>query len=120
MDKILSLIKGAWEFIKKFFIVIINGIINFGKHVVQWFRGLSLNRSRHIPFIMDGDKTKFKEQLKAARVENVGIFTKEATIINGVYDEITDEIINHEVIGADELDETTLKILGNESLVVLN
>jgi hypothetical protein len=57
-------------------------------------------------------------------VKHAGIFTTETEknvgIIQGVYNEVTDEITHAEYIEADGLDNQTRDILGNEKLVVLN
>lgn len=120
MDELKEIIANAWSFIQRIFTRIINGILNFAQHIVGWFRGLHLARERHVPFIIDAKNPQFKEMIKNARVEDVGIFSKEAQICKGVYDELTDEIIHNEVIGADSLDVTTKNLLRNEPMVVLS
>ena len=113
MDDILDLIKEAWQYIKKICKIIINGVLNFYSHVVGWFKSLSLNQNRDVPFIANANKAEFRQMIKEAPVKNVGIF-------QGVYNEETDEITYNEYIQADELDNQTRQVLGNESLVVLN
>jgi hypothetical protein len=113
MDEILDLIMEAWQYIKNICKIIINGILNFSRHVVGWFKSLSLKQNRDVPFIANADKAEFRQMIKEAPVKNVGIF-------QGVYNEETDEITYNEYIQADALDNQTRQVLGKESLVVLN
>lgn len=113
MDEILDLIMEAWQYIKNICKKIINGILSFSRHVLGWFRSLSLNQSRDVPFIANADRPEFKKMIKEAPVKNVGVF-------QGVYNEETEEIIYNEYIQADALDEMTREVLGEDSLVVLN
>ena len=111
MDKLIELIKKAFEFIKNIFWRVVNGILNFAKEIVGWFKSLNLKKGQEIPFI--AQKELFKDAIKNAPVRNVGIF-------EGVYDEVTEEITHVEYIVADDLDAQTRKVLGEEELVVLN
>lgn len=111
MNRIVEYIKRAFAFIKKIFRRIINGIINFLKDVVSWFKSLLLVQQRDIPFVADANQ--FKDMLKSAPVKKVGIF-------EGVYNLDTDEITYNQEIDADGVDAKTREILENEPLVVLN
>lgn len=113
MDEILDFIMEAWQYIKNICKKIINGILNFSRHVLGWFRSLPLNQKRDVPFIANADKAEFRKMIKEAPVKNVGVF-------QGVYNEELDEITYNEYIQADALDEKTREILGKESLVILN
>lgn len=110
-EVIINAIKAAFAFIRKVIRVIVSGILNFAAHIVGWFKSLNLEKEKDIPFIADPEK--FKEILKTAPVKNVGIF-------EGVYDEQNDEIVSNRLIDADELDDKTLQVLGDDSLVVLS
>ncbi|MBD5403141.1 hypothetical protein HDR58_10175 [bacterium] len=112
MDELLEVIKQAFTSLKNFVRKIINGIISFMGHVVNWFRGLHLNQERHSPFICNAQKEEIKKMLKSAPVRDVGIF-------KGVYDEQTGEIIHSELLDGDALDTQTKNILGDEAIVVL-
>lgn len=107
---IVELIKAACRFIANIVRKVIRGILNFAREVVGWFRSLTLDKEKDTPFIADA--TKFKEMLKTAPTKNVGIF-------EGVYNEDTDEITNNRYLEADEVDDRTKNVLGNEELVVL-
>ena len=113
MDEMLDLILEAWKYIKNICKKIINGILNFSRHVVGWFKSLPLNQRRDVPFIANADKAEFRKLIKEAPIKNVGIF-------QGVYNEETEEITYNEYIQADALDNQTRQVLGKESLVVLN
>ena len=110
-DSIIAAIKAAFRYIVNLVRKVINGILNFTKQVVNWFKSLRLDPQKDTPFIADASE--FKEMLKAAPKKNVGIF-------EGVYNEETDEITANRYLDADEVDQKTKDVLGNESLVVLN
>lgn len=112
----LSLIwQGLKEFFKagfNFVKTIINGVFNFFREVVDYFKELALDQRKHTPFIADSTSPEFREMLQKAPVKDVGIF-------EGVYNEQTEEIEDARMVEADELDNQTKKILGKEPLVVL-
>lgn len=109
---VIGAIKAAFRFVRNLVRYIVNGILNFAKNVVGWFKNIyNLDQNKDIPFIADASQ--FKEALKTAPVKNVGIF-------QGVYDEELDEITHNQYIEADALDEKTKQTMGGESLVVLN
>ncbi len=109
---IISLIKNAFRFIRNLVKVIISGVLNFARNVVAWFKKIyNLDKEVDTPFIADASK--FKEMLKTAPTKNVGIF-------EGVYNEETDEITHNRYLEADEIDDKTRTVLGDEPLVVLN
>ena len=90
---------------------VINGILEFAQQVVGYFRNLNLKPQIHVPFMANLDS--FKQELKNAPVKKVGIF-------QGVFNEETDKFEHINQVEADGLDETTLKVLGREELVVLS
>lgn len=104
-----TVISTIWEWIKKLFSTvasfvkeIIKGILNFFKDVVEYFKKLSLDPKKDIPFVIEASK--LKQQIKNAPVVDVGIF-------EGVYREDTDEITDLRLVEADELDEQTKNVL---------
>lgn len=110
ISNIIEAIKSAIRWIKNLVKRVINGIFDFLAYCVNWFKSLRLNKEKHIPFVADAKA--FKEMLKTAPTKNVGIF-------EGVFDETTDEIIHHQFIEADDVDEKTKETLGDEDLVIL-
>lgn len=105
-------IAGIFEMVVDFISLIIDGILEFSRHVVQYFRGLKLRKGRDMPFIANEQSEKFRQMIHQAPVKDAGIF-------QGTYNEDTNEIENCRSLEADELDEKTKQILGNEPLVVL-
>lgn len=103
-------LKGAarafWNAIKR----LVAAIVNFFTHVVSYFRNLRLQKNRHKPFV--ADLSKLKAEINDAPVKNCGIF-------EGVYDEVTDDIIHTQLVESDTLDAKTQEMLGNDKLVVL-
>ena len=112
MDEIKELISRALGFIKRLFVRIINGMINFFNNIVGWFKGLRLKKEEDIPFVINAKDPQFREMLKNAPQKNVGLF-------EGVFNERTDEITHHEYLAADAIDNQTRQVIGNESVVVL-
>ena len=110
MERIKQYIRQALSWLKQLLCRIINGVLSFVRHIVGWFHSLNLNKNKDIPFI--ADKEMLKEKLKNAPVKNVGIF-------KGVYNQETDEITHSEYVTADSVDAETLKVMGDEELVVL-
>ena len=116
-----SAILSALRWIKEFFRKVINGILNFARDIVAWYRGRSLKQGKDIPFILRADS--FKELIKNAPVKDVGIFSNEqknVSVMSGIYNEEIDEITDNQIIEADSLDAKTREVLGNEEIVVLN
>ncbi len=87
--------------------------IQFFKHVVSWFKQLSLDPQEDTPFIVDAEK--MSELLNDAPVVECGIF-------EGVYNEETNTITHHRLIESDDIDDQTENILSrsNNGLVVLS
>lgn len=110
-ESIINAIKAAFRYIVNLVRKVIQGVLNFFKEVVVWFKSLNLNPQKDTPFIADASE--FKEMLKTAPKKNVGIF-------EGAYNEEEDEIVSHRYLDADELDQQTKDVLGKESLVVLS
>lgn len=110
-DKMVDAIKAAIRLIKKVFIKIIDGVFDFLKHCVGWFKSLSLKQGKDIPFIADAKN--FKDLIAQAPVKDCGIF-------EGVFDSETDEISANQYVEADKIDEKTHKMVDGEELVVLS
>ncbi|MEE1542697.1 MAG: hypothetical protein UF067_09535 [Paludibacteraceae bacterium] len=110
---IISWIKNAISRLVGFIKKVINGIFNFAKHMVSYFKNLNLNQEEQTPFIANANTPEFKQMLGCAPKKNVGIF-------QGVYNDQTEEIEHAEYIEADKIDSKTKDVLGRESLVVLN
>lgn len=113
MEEIKELISQAIGYIKRLFVRIINGVINFINNIVGWFKGLHLKQEEDIPFVINAKDPQFREMLRNAPQKNVGIF-------EGVYNESTEEITHHEYLAADAIDNQTRQVMGNESIVVLS
>ena len=110
---IISWIKNAISRLVDFVIKFIDGILDFAKHVVSYFKNLNLDKDKQTPFIANANTSEFKQMLNRAPRKNVGIF-------QGVYNEETDEIEHAEYIDADNIDSKTRNTLGGESLAVLS
>lgn len=106
-----------WEGIKEFFqsvgnVIkkIIRGVLNFAKEVVDYFKSLALDPRKDTPFLIDSEV--FKEKIKKApRVKVEGLFTKQCGLLEGVYNEDTNEITNVRQVEADALDEGTQDVM---------
>ena len=85
--------------------------------VISFFKMQKLDQKKHIPFMAKGDSTEFRKLFHAPYPK-----AKEGycSLLIGVYDEQTQEIIVSKLIHAKLLDRKILEILGNENLVVLN
>ncbi len=109
---IIDATKAAFRFVRNLVRYVVQGILNFAKHVVDWFKKIyNLDKERHTPFI--ADMNKFKDMLNQAPTKNVGIF-------EGVYDEQANEITYSRELDADSLDDKTKSVLGDNELVVLS
>lgn len=85
--------------------------------VVSFFKMQKLDQKRHIPFMANGDCAKFRKLFHAPYPK-----AKEGycSLMIGVYDENTQEIIISKLIHAKSLDNKIIEALGNENLIVLN
>ena len=110
-ESIIDAIKAAFRYIVNLVRKVVHGVLNFCREVVDWVKSLRLNPQEDTPFIANASE--FKEMLKTAPKKDVGIF-------EGVYNEETDEITANRYLDADEVDQKTKNVLGNESLVVLS
>lgn len=109
---IIDAIKACFRFIRNLVRYVVQGVLNFVRDIVGWFRKIyDLDQEKDTPFIADASQ--FKDMLKTAPVKKVGIF-------EGVYDEEQDEIREHRYVDADSVDSKTRSVLGNDSLVVLS
>ena len=50
---LIEAIKGAFRYIVNLVRKVINGVLNFVKDVVNWFRRLNLNPQKDTPFVAD-------------------------------------------------------------------
>lgn len=112
MGTIIEYIKQAFALIKNLVVKVINGCVNFVKHIVGWFKGLNLIQKRDVPFIANANSQEFREMLKHAPIKNANIF-------EGVYNEETGKITHHTYLDADSVDQQTSDVLKNDNLVVL-
>ncbi len=87
--------------------------IEFAKHVINWFKQLSLDPREDTPFVVNAEK--MSEMLQNAPVVDCGIF-------EGVFNEETGTITHHRLIETEELDQQTEDILSRSTngIVVLN
>lgn len=108
-DFILDCLRALRDWIVK----TIQGVIDFLKDVVSWFKRLKLDKNKDTPFIMKGEE--FRRMLHQAPVKKAGIF-------EAVYDEETDEISASQELQADGLDRQTREALdsADDGLVVLS
>lgn len=85
--------------------------------VISFFKMQKLDQKKHVPFMANGDCTEFRKLFHAPYPK-----AKEgySSLLIGVYDEQTQEIIVCKLIHAKSLDKRILETLGNENLVVLN
>lgn len=81
--------------------------------VVEYFKGLSLEQEKHIPFVANALHLNFKGQLKNPPV-------KKSLIFVGVHTNDSDEVIFGRLIAADAIDDALKSVLGNSDIVVLN
>lgn len=114
-ELISKAIAKAWLHISKIFVaVIIDIVVNFLNDVVKYFKSLALKRGVHKPFILD------------AKAEEAQVFDqlipegKKDGIIEGVFNEKTDDIDSIRFIGGEGVDERTKEIIKNDPLVVLD
>lgn len=112
LDLIFGAIGSFLSFIGRIVSTIIDGAISFAKHVVGWFRGLSLQRDRDIPFVVDANSDQFQELLDKAPELDAGIF-------EGVYDTETHTIKDYQYIEAEDLDERTAEIFEEHGPIVI-
>ncbi len=92
-------------------VCVIAGKISFQEHVVDWFRNICyLDQERHVPFIADARKLNEIFQYNPKLLKCLFI---------GVYDEKTEQIIEHRILEAEDFDAETRNVLGDEPLVVL-
>lgn len=112
---IVQALAKAWMQICKIFIaVIIDVVVNFLNDVVKYFQNLALTKGVHKPFIMNA-------QAKEAKIfENLIPQDKKNGIIEGVFNEKTEEIDNIRYIGGEGVDKRTKEILEKDPIVVLN
>lgn len=105
----------------------IDGILSF-EDIVSWFKGLNLERGKDIPFICLADK--FQDLIKEkfnlniekpeSHIDTLSVSDKKARLVLGVYNEKHNALSHLTLLESDQLDEKTLQVLGDESMVVLN
>lgn len=112
---IVQALAKAWGQICKIFIaVIIEVVVNFLNDVVKYFQNLALTKGVHKPFIMDA---KAKEAKMFDELIPQG---KKDGIIEGVFNEKTEDIDSIRYIGGEGVDQRTKEILEKDPIVVLN
>ena len=119
IDAIIDALSKGAQWLANLVVTIINGIIDFARDIKGWFQSLKLKISRHIPFLAKTKAPGLAPVLKRAKEIDVGIFSKDETITAGVFDEYDETISNLKVIGADQLDEQTKKVMQDEDIVTL-
>ena len=105
----------------------IDGTLSF-EDIVSWFKGLNLERGKDIPFICLADKfqdlIKEKFNLNVEKTESpfdtLNANDKKARLVLGVYNEKSNALSHLTLLESDQLDEKTLQVLGDESMVLLN
>jgi len=103
----------------------IDGTLSFDD-IVSWFKGLNLERENDIPFICFADKfqdlikEKFNLNIPESHIETLFESDKKARLVLGVYNERRNALSHLTLLESDQLDEKTLQVLGDESMVVLN
>lgn len=105
----------------------IDGTLSFDD-IVSWFKGLNLEHENDIPFICLADK--FQDLIKEkfnlnierpeSHIETLSVSDKKARLVLGVYNEKRNALSHLTLLESDQLDEKTLQVLGDESMVVLN
>ncbi len=125
LENILNFIKTALRsfisFVKRLATKLIHGILKFKEHIVSWFKGKELEEEKDIPVFIKGEA--LRDLLKTAPVHDAGLFSKNYTAAQAVYDTETDEITDLQILGADELDSETQSIFNqysNNDIIVLN
>lgn len=85
--------------------------------IISFLKIQQLDQKRHVPFMVNGDCSKFRKLFHAPYPK-----AKEGycSLLIGVYDEKTQEIVVNKLIHAKSLDKKIIEIFGNEKLVVLN
>jgi len=112
---IVQALAKAWVQISKIFVaVIIEVVVNFLNDVVKYFQNLALTKGVHKPFIMDA---KAKEAKIFDELIPQG---KKDGIIEGVFNEKTEDIDSIRYIGGEGVDQRTKEILEKDPIVVLN
>lgn len=119
IDAIIDALSRGAQWLANLVVTIINGIIDFVRDIKRWFLSLKLKIGRHIPFLAKTDAPGFGAVLKEAKKIDAGIFSMSETITAGVYDEYDETISDLKVIGADQLDEQTKRVMQNEDIVTL-
>lgn len=117
IDAIIDALSRGAQWLANIVVAIINGIIDFVRDIKNWFRKLGLKIGRHIPFLAKTKVPGLAPVLKRAKEIDVGIFDKKETLAAGVYDEYDDTISNLKVMGGDQLDEQTKKVIQDEDIV---
>lgn len=113
METLFELVSTAFAAIKRFIIKTVQGVLNWAKHIVDWFKVRVLGLSQNAVVFKN---EKMRELIDNARKVDVGL---RKGVTKCIYDEELNEIVAHEVTNADEIDEQTRAMLGNDGMVVL-
>lgn len=112
---IAQAIAKAWIHISKIFIaVIIDIVVNFLNDVVKYFQSLALKKGVHKPFIIDASAQ------EAKMFDDLIPQGKKDGIIEGVFNEKTEDIDSIRYIGGEGVDQCTKEIIEKDPIVVLN
>lgn len=115
IDFILEALEKAWDTICEIFInVILNTIVDFLNDVVNYFKGLLLNKDIQKPFILDAKSDKaaiFKDLIPEGKNDGV---------IEGVFNQQTEDFDSIRYIGGQGVDKETQELIKRDPLVVLN
>ena len=106
MSHFIELLRSIWDRIKKFFVK----VLNFAKNIVGFFKN---------PKIFN--KLVNNNNLLAVSIKE-NLDNGNFRVVNCLYDEIIDDIIEVDTIGigAESLDKETKQKFGNKDMIVLN
>lgn len=119
IDAIIDALSRGAQWLTNLVVAIINGIIDFARDIKGWFLKLKLKIGRHIPFLAKTRVPGLAAILKGVKEIDAGIFSKPESVTAGVYDEYDETISYLKVMGGDQLDEQTKRVMQNEDIVTL-
>lgn len=116
MDKIIELLKQAWDIIKKPFV----RVFSFVENIVNFFKtkiGIARKRNPNVKVIA----LRIKELIKDGDFNTVDIGLGNETIVKTFYDEEKEEIMEDltEAVRADSLDQETIDRFGDKQIIIL-
>ena len=117
LDDFLGVVGEAICAVVDFIVDVIVGICDFFADVVDWFKRLGLQKGRDIAFV--ANPKKLRDLLHQAPVTHVPGLYDDTTVLEGVYNEYSDEVTDLRVLKSDGLDSRTRSAL-EEGLTVLS